>query len=157
MRGYLYAHPLSTKTLIWCLCLMHACIRTTLFVAADCPISSIPFPPPSPSSPFPFKRKCDQYWADDIGQDFVTASFTVTTTATDSFSDFVVRTFTLKHVRVLCLQIYCISSIVLPVHLLVYCKQHPDALLTCPVSHRVVPLGDSVQAKRFSCCSNEGT
>ena len=47
------------------------------------------------------QRKCEQYWADNIGDEYQTPDkkFSVTTTSVMPFADFVIRTFSATNVR----------------------------------------------------------
>ena len=46
------------------------------------------------------QRECEQYWAENMGEVYNTPDkmFSVTTTSLMPFADFVIRTFSVKHV-----------------------------------------------------------
>ena len=60
--------------------------------AATSNITSLP--------PLPVQRKCEQYWADNIGEVFETQDkkMEITTTSSMPFADFEIRTFNAKNV-----------------------------------------------------------
>ena len=50
--------------------------------------------------PLPPQRKCEQYWADNIGEDYQTPDkkLNITTTSVMPYADFSIRTFSVKSV-----------------------------------------------------------